>query len=143
MIYHRQGEAPPQYLLLDYGRHWDYPKGHVEKGEDDLGAASRELQEETGITDIRVIGDFQHAIQYFFRDRKHRLIHKSVVFFLAETPTREVVLSKEHVGFVFLGYEEALRLLTFPSAREILRLANAHLHGKHATPSESDTMSRR
>src|SRR2546423_729346 len=31
----------PEFLLLDYGRYWDFPKGHIEKGEDELAAALR------------------------------------------------------------------------------------------------------
>src|SRR5436309_3534465 len=86
-----------EYLLLDYGRHWDFPKGHVHPGEDDLAAARRELAEETGVTDPRVVPGFQHEIIYFFRDRRKGLIRKAVMFFLAEVPARDIVLSHEHV----------------------------------------------
>src|SRR5687768_11841880 len=60
----------PEYLVLNYGRHWDFPKGHVDPGEDDLAAALRELWEETGIDQrhVRVVPGFQHEITYFFRD---------------------------------------------------------------------------
>ena len=38
-------------LLLHYtSGHWDYPKGNIETNETELEAATRELQEETGIT---------------------------------------------------------------------------------------------
>ena len=60
----------PEFLLLDYGRFWDYPKGHVEKGEDDKTAALRELTEETGIEEVELHDGFRHEITYFFRDRK-------------------------------------------------------------------------
>src|SRR5436309_15613837 len=85
-----------EYLLLNYGRHWDFAKGHVHPDEDDLAAARRELAEETGLTDARVVPGFQHEIVYFFRDRRKGLIRKTVVFFLAELSTRDVVLSHEH-----------------------------------------------
>ncbi len=65
--------AEVEYLLLDYGRHFDYPKGHVEAGEDDLGAAVRE-REETGIADAAVADGFRHELVYYFRDRKKGLV---------------------------------------------------------------------
>jgi 8-oxo-dGTP pyrophosphatase MutT (NUDIX family) len=118
-----------EYLLLDYGRHWEYAKGHVEKGEGDLDAALRELREETGIADARVIDGFRNEVIYFFRDRRKGLIRKTVVFFLAETRTADadVVLSHEHAGFVFLPLEAALKRVTFAGARQVLRAAHDHL----------------
>ena len=67
VIYHvRPGDGPAgdraAYLVLDYGRHWDFAKGHVERGEDDLAAATRELAEETGLTGVRVVPGFAHEI---------------------------------------------------------------------------------
>src|SRR5688572_23755451 len=75
-------QKEPQFLLLDYGRFWDYPKGHVEKGEDDLAAAVRELAEETGLRDVALHDAFRHEMTYFFRDKSRGLIRKSVVYFL-------------------------------------------------------------
>src|SRR5690606_19100752 len=110
-------DAAREYLLLDYGRHWDYPKVHVEAGEDDLTAAVRELREETGITDVQVIEGFRHPVEYFFRSRKRHLIRKEVVLFAGRTGQADITLSHEHVGAVFLPFEPALRKLTYPSAR--------------------------
>ena len=123
VIFHRKNAADIEFLLLDYGRHWDFPKGHVEKGEDDLTAAVRELREETGISDPKISEGFQHEIGYFFRHPKRGLIRKTVIFFLAQTPATKVILSHEHSGFVFLPYEPARAKLTFPTARELLDAA--------------------
>jgi 8-oxo-dGTP pyrophosphatase MutT (NUDIX family) len=120
-----------RYLLLDYGRHWDFPKGHVEYGEDDLTAAVRELAEETGFEDPQVVPGFRHEIVYFFRHRKRGLVRKSVVFFLARLSSEKVVLSPEHVGYAFLPIEPALKRVTFATAREVLRRAHAHLIPVH------------
>ena len=52
----------PEFLVLDYGRFWDYPKGHVEKGEDDVAAALREMREETGVAQVELHEGFRHEM---------------------------------------------------------------------------------
>lgn len=130
VIYRVSLSGEPEYLLLDYGRHWDFAKGHLEGDEDDLAAARRELREETGIADPRVVPEFRHQITYYFRDRKKGLVRKTVVFFLGETRAEpnDIVLSHEHEAFVFLPFEKALKRTTYPNARQVLKLANETLN---------------
>jgi 8-oxo-dGTP pyrophosphatase MutT (NUDIX family) len=126
LVYRGKPEAP-HFLLLDYGRHWDYAKGHVEAGEDDLTAAKRELEEETGITDIEIDDGFQHEMTYFFRHKKKGLVRKTVVFFLGRTESKKIQLSDEHVAAEFLPYEKALERVTYPNAKAALKAAKAFL----------------
>ena len=128
IICYRPPDDPtrPRYLLLDYGRHWDFAKGHVHAGEDDLTAAYRELREETGIAAARLVPGFRQEIVYFFRHPKRGLIRKTVVFFLAEVDRPDVVLSHEHEGFAFLPFEEALQRVTYATAKQVLRAADAY-----------------
>lgn len=129
-VLYRSDPAAPDgrvYLLLDYGRHWDYVKGHVEPGEDDRTAAVRELREETGIEPPRLVEGFEHVVDYYFRSGKHGLIHKTVIFFLGQTSATDVVLSEEHVGAAFLSYDEAMGRLTYKTARDLLAKGHAFL----------------
>ena len=42
-----------EFLLLHHTvGHWDFPKGNIEAGEDELETARREIFEETGIQDV-------------------------------------------------------------------------------------------
>lgn len=131
VVFHRPAgpTSERRYLLLDSGRNWDFPKGHVNKNESDLDAAVRELREETGIADAQVVSGFSHEISYFFRQARHGLIRKTVVFFLAEAGTDSVAISREHVGHVYLPYEQALKQLKFAGARQVLRAAEERLAG--------------
>jgi len=118
----------PHYLLLHYeSGHWDFPKGHIESGEDPEETAKRELQEETGISEMRLVDGYRQTLRYFFR-QKGIGIFKVVIFFLAETTQSEVTLSAEHVGFDWLPYDAALARLTFKNSRDLLVKAHEHLH---------------
>ena len=107
--------------------HWDFSKGHIEKGEKDADTVKREVREETGLEDIKIISGFQERIKYYFTVAPRRTIFKTVVFYLAETKTKDVKISKEHIGFKWLSYEEASKQLTFEKPKNILKKANQFL----------------
>ena len=120
---------PRLYLILKYGlSHWDFPKGHVEAKETPQQAALREVNEETGLTSVRIYSGFQEDIRYFYR-LKGELVAKRVTYFLAETVDNleEVRLSYEHVGYKWLPYKDALKQLTFKNSKDVLRKAESFL----------------
>lgn len=135
IVYHIDRQTGSRlYLLLDYGKHWDFPKGHVEPGETDELAARRETLEETGLADIRFDPAFRQEIEYWFRSKSKGLIHKCVIFFIGETLSEDVTLSDEHVGHAFLPFDEACKRATYANAREVLRQAELHLRKSDGGP---------
>lgn len=132
VIFRKEGKNV-LYLLLHYPssakapkEYWDFPKGHIEKGEKIEETIKREVREETGLDDIRLVEDFKEWIKYFFKF-KGKNVFKIVTFLLAETKTKEVKVSFEHLGYEWLSYEEAFKKLTFKNAKEILKKANQYL----------------
>ena len=126
----------PFFLLLHYPSssrakkdYWDLPKGHIEKGEDEIGTIKREVEEETGLRDINLVEGFKEAIKYFFK-WEGKTVLKFVTFYLAETKIREIKVSQEHIGFKWLPYKEALEQITFKNAKKILQRANDFLQKK-------------
>ena len=106
VFYLESDSAEPEYLLLNYmAGHWDFPKGNIEHGEQEKEAATREIREETGITDVEYLEGFRMKIDYRYRHGK-RLVHKEVLLFLARTKTKQVVISHEHIGFAWKKYEK-------------------------------------
>jgi 8-oxo-dGTP pyrophosphatase MutT (NUDIX family) len=122
------------YLLLHYPGashraekdYWDFPKGHIEKGEKIEDTVKREIFEETGLKDIKILSGFKETIKYFFKFEGENIL-KFVTFFLAETKEKNVQISFEHIGYEWLPYEEAIEKLTFKNAKEILKRANKFL----------------
>ena len=98
---------------------WSIPKGEFEEGEDPLKAATREIEEETGIIDLDIhqyIGKIQY--KYFRADGIRS--EKEVKFYFATTPVREVVISNEHEGFKWTTYQEALSMLDHRQLKSII-----------------------
>ena len=126
------------YLFLHYPstshrapkNYWDFPKGHVEKGEKELETVKREVEEETGLKDIKFIEGFKEWIKYFFK-YKGKTVFKIVTFYLVETKNEKVKISGEHIGYQWLPYNQAIEQLTFKNAKEILKKANAFLANLH------------
>jgi len=120
-------EKEPRYLLLHYeAGHWDFPKGHVEAGEQEPDTIAREVEEETGIKNIEIIGSFKEKIHYFYKVN-NELMSKDVIFYLAKAKTEEVKLSFEHIGFAWLSFDKAMEKLTYRNAKDILKKAREFL----------------
>lgn len=109
--------------------YWDFPKGHIDKGEKPEETAKREIAEETDLIDIELADGFKETIKYFFKDGDKN-IFKFVTFFLAKTKTKKVKVSFEHIGYKWLPYQEALEQLKFKNAKEVLKKANDYLSKK-------------
>lgn len=138
-IIFRDKEGKRYYLLLHYpginrkGGHWEFAKGHIEQDEVEEQAVEREVKEETGIKDLKIIPGFKQYIKYFFRQayglkgkarKKAPWVFKLVVFYLAETKTEKIKLSQEHDAFLWLPYEEALKKITYKNSKELFKKAN-------------------
>jgi 8-oxo-dGTP pyrophosphatase MutT (NUDIX family) len=116
-----------KYLLLHYeAGHWDFVKGNVEPNETEEETVTRELKEETGITNASFIKNFRQTINYFYR-AKGKTISKRVTLYLIETKETRVNLSFEHVGYEWLNYQQALERLTFKNSKQVLNNAQNHL----------------
>lgn len=126
VVYNGSGENR-KYLLLRYPEgHWDFPKGHIEEGEDKLQTAIRELEEETGLKKVKVVKGFFCPISYSYR--RDKTTHKKTVdFFLAQSLSKKIIISHEHSGHDWLDFKSAVKKVTFDNAKEVLRAAETFL----------------
>ena len=123
IVLFRKEESKILFLLLHYpSGHWDFVKGKMEQGESTHQTAVRETKEETGITDITFIENFEEWIEYNFK-HQGELVQKKVVFFLAETKTKEIKISHEHSGYIWMDYNSSMEKTTFDNAKTVLTKA--------------------
>jgi len=147
-IIFRRADGKNYYLLLHYGSgHWEFPKGHIEGKESEEETVVRETAEETGIKDLQILPGFKKYMKYFFRQYQNKIpspkiqhpktplaspkstsgggwIFKLVTFFVAETKTKEVKISSEHTGYLWLPIDEAIKKTTFKNSKKLLKEAD-------------------
>ena len=118
-------DGRPLFLIIrDSYRNWGFPKGHLEAGETADAAAMREVAEETGLPDLRLIGEIE-TIDWYFRFRG-RQIHKVCHFFLMESATT-VTCPQRDEGITACRWEpieKATELVSYENARAVLKRAH-------------------
>ena len=110
-------------LIRDSYQNWGFPKGHLEEGERPADAARREVEEETGLAGLVLRGEIE-TIDWYFRFRG-RLIHKVCHFYLMETDQSDTCPQRSEgiTACRWEPYEEAIRLVSYANARDVLRRA--------------------
>jgi 8-oxo-dGTP pyrophosphatase MutT (NUDIX family) len=131
----RIDDGRPLYLLIrDSYRNWGFPKGHLENGETADAAAVREVEEETGLSGLRLRGAIE-TIDWYFRFRG-RLIHKVCHFYLMETES--AVTSPQRAEGIaacrWEPYERASTLVSYENARAVLRRAHDLVSAPSSAP---------
>jgi len=139
VVFRESENGEKEFLLLHYpSGHWDFPKGHVEKGEIEEQTLRREVEEETGINDLIITSGFRDSIRYFYNakgnERKDRMLSKSglnifkkVIYYLTETKERDIKISHEHIGSGWFSYENTMNKLAHENGKRIMRKAGEFL----------------
>src|SRR6056297_2141198 len=84
-ILFRDTRGRREYLLLkSRPGDWEFPKGGVEGEEELQQTAIREVTEEAGISDFRLINGFRREYDYVFQAGGNT-IHKTVHLFIAHS----------------------------------------------------------
>jgi bis(5'-nucleosidyl)-tetraphosphatase len=131
------------YLILQHPldskeEYWNFPKGHVEKGETWEETLRREVKEETGIKSLKIISNFYVSNRYFYRakgnekikrkkSKKGINIFKIVTYYLAKTKIEKIKISDEHIDGTWVGYNEAMKMLTYEQSKKVLKKGNDFL----------------
>lgn len=138
------GESPSEgdfhILLLQHetGK-WMLPKGTIEVGETPEDVARREVAEETGIHNIRIVADLGEERYVFFWRAEDTYYDKTVHYYLMEFLGGEEPRPQREEGFVrceWVKLGEALDRIKYKETRQVVRRAQAVLTRSSAGATE-------
>ncbi len=107
------------------------PKGHIEKNEDPMETALREVKEESGII-ARVVKPLSHIT--FFFTLKGNKIKKTVYFYLMECLDEDFEPNLECEKILWCNEDEAIKLDPYVSEKKVIKEAFQFL--KNFEPSQ-------
>lgn len=131
-VVYRDAKDGPEVCLIQTqgGEAWQLPKGIVERGEETVEAAMREVSEETGLSSE--LQQTLDRIEYWYVSNYDEggpvRVHKWVYFYLLRYTSGE---TKDHDHEVddarWFPITEAQQLLSFESEQHVLRMAGESL----------------
>lgn len=126
IVFRRTDEGMKFLLLYHGGPYWNFPKGKLAEGERSFKAALREVEEETGIKgrDLRFMNWFKVSDRFVFYTKERKRVPRLVIYYLAETKTQSItIVPREHQGYGWFLYKDALKMLKAPNLRANLKKA--------------------
>lgn len=107
-------------VLLVYEKNrnfWGFPKGHMEKGENEIETALREVKEEVGL-DVEIDIEKRYQLNYIIRDE----IDKTTVLYIATPKNEEIIMQESEIENIkWCNFEETLNTLTFDNWKEMFK----------------------
>ncbi len=130
VVFRRIHDTVEVLLLKHESGKWMLPKGTIESGETPEEVARREVREETGLSQVRVVADLGEERYFFFWRSEDTYYDKTVRYFLLEFLGGEDVAPQAEEGFVaceWVSLDEATNRIKYKETRDILRRARGAL----------------
>lgn len=109
-------------LLQDVKGRWSIPKGHVESGETLEQTAIREIGEETGLVNIKII-DKLDKLHFFYRMEGKLIFMTTFVFLIESTDLQEALMPEKSEGIVDVSWfdeQAGFRAIEYKATKVLL-----------------------
>lgn len=122
MVFRKHQDDVEFLLIEDLKGRWSVPKGHVEAGETLEQTALREIGEETGLKNTRIVEKLDKV--HFFYRFEGRLIFMTTFIYLIEAidPDEPIVVEESEgiVGARWFPAEKAQQILEYKDLKNLM-----------------------
>lgn len=118
------------YIITKYDE-IQFPKGHIEKGEEPLKAAIREVKEKTGFENLKLLDKKPIINKYSFTDTDNKKRYAKLYVYIFTTPNRKqkktIFMKLEKLTGKWMDLDEAIEKTNFDNVRKGLLEAKKRL----------------
>ena len=124
IVFRRNKQNQLEILLIqDAKNRWTIPKGHIEEGESAKECAQREIGEETGLMDVKVL-NWLGKINFRYRRQQSLVLMTTEIFLVkAQGDTNKIVPEDWMNGIKWFSTAEALDKIEYEDIGKIILLA--------------------
>ncbi len=126
-----------KYLVLKRKKHWrgwEFPKGGIEEGESEEECVRREIKEEVGLRILK-LNQHDYSGKYSYRKKfndRGEFAGQTFKLFSVEVEYGKIKIDEnEHSTFEWIGFEEALKRLTWKNQKESLKIVDDFLKNNY------------
>ena len=137
VVFTRDSGVTQVLLLKHESGKWMLPKGTIEAGETPQEVALREVREETGLSNVRLVSDLGEERYFFFWRSEDTYYDKTVHYYLLEFLGGEQPVPQTEEGFVaceWASLDDALERIKYKETREVVRRAKELLAERDGEP---------
>ncbi len=110
-------------LIQDSKDRWTIPKGHIEEGENARQTAEREIREETGLQEMKVL-DWLGKINFRYRRNNSLVLMTTEIYLVAAGGNTDVVNPEKWMNnLAWLSAQEALDKIEYDDIGKLILLA--------------------
>lgn len=121
VVMRESGEGTSVLLIKDGIGKFTFPKGKISESDDLIEATKREVEEETGISDMRVydkIGEIQVTVNEPDKEPVRKLVHYHLV--TTDQEDLQLKIGRGVTGGGWVTLEKARDIISYANARDIL-----------------------
>lgn len=124
VIFRRNPQNEVEILLIqDAKNRWTIPKGHIEEGESAKETAQREIGEETGLTDVKVL-NWLGKIHFRYRRASSLVLMTTEIFLVAAQGDTNKLKPEDWMnGIKWFPVNEALDKIEYDDISKLILLA--------------------
>ncbi len=114
-------------LMIYRNKHWDIPKGKMEKGESPDQTALREVEEECGVKYLKIVRELMITHHIFYQDKNQwmkRTYWYEMICKDSTKPTPQAIEGIEEAKWMSKEEVKKIANKIYPSLREVLAIAS-------------------